>query len=160
MIFPDSIHTMQNSAEMIRFNKKIEKRLLMRYPAIDGVVVAVRPHTEIHGYMIDISLGGLSFRYIDSSLEGQSSSELTILVSAPRFCLDRIPYRTVADFEVPAEFSFSSIRIRRRCVEFGQLNERQRHAIEELILTCSLLNTGRHGNRTPVPNVCARSQPI
>ena len=145
---------------MIRINKRIEKRLLMRYPAIDGVVVAVRPHTEIHGYMIDISLGGLSFRYVDSSIEKNSSSELTILISTPRFCLDHIPYRTVADFEMPAEFSFSSIRIRRRCVEFGQLNERQHHAIEELILNCSLLNSGRHGDRAPAPNVCVRPQHV
>ncbi len=158
MNIPDLIQTMHSSAEKVRFNDNMEKRLLMRYPAIDGVVVAARPHTEIHGYMIDISLGGLSFRYIDSSLEKQSSSELTILISSPRFCLDRIPYRTVADFEMPAEFSFSSIRIRRRCVKFGQLNERQHHAIEELILTCSLLDAGRHPNRTPTPNVCVRSQ--
>ena len=136
---------MAQQSEMIQFNHKIEKRLLMRYPATDGIVVAVRPHTKILGYMIDISLGGLSFRYIESSLDEQPSSELTILQSSPRFCLDRIPYHTVADFEIPAEFSFSSIRIRRRCVEFGSLSERQRQAIEDLILTCSLLKTRRHG---------------
>jgi len=136
-------------AEMIQFHNTMEKRLLMRYPAIDGVVVAVRPHAEILGYMIDVSLGGLSFRYVDSSLDEKPSSELTILVSAPRLCLDRIPYRTVADFELPPEYSFSSIRVRRRCVEFGQLNEQQRHAVEELILTCSHLNIRLHGNRRP-----------
>ena len=130
----------------------------MRYPAMDGVVVAVRPHTEILGYMIDVSLGGLSFRYIDSSLDEKSSSELTILVSAPRLCLDRIPYRTVNDFALPAEFSFSSIRIRRRCVEFGQLNVQQRHALEELILTCSHLNTRLHGNCKPILKGYVRPQ--
>ena len=116
----------------------IEKRQIIRYPAIDGVVVAVRPYTDIHGYMIDLSLAGLSFRYIDSILDPKSSSELTILVPSARLHLDRIPYRTVADFSLPAEFAFSSIRTRRRCVEFGRLDAQQRHAIEKLILTCSI----------------------
>ena len=139
---------------MIQYNQKIEKRLLMRYPAIDGIVVAVRPHKEILGYMIDISLGGLSFRYIEAALDKPSSNELTILVSSPRFCLDRIPYQTVADFEIPAEFSFSSIRIRRRCVEFGPLNGEQHRAIEDLILTCSLLSSRPNENRPPAPKSC------
>ena len=130
----------------------------MRYPAIDGVVVAVQPHTEILGYMIDISLGGLSFRYVDSSQEEASSAELTILVTEPRLCLDRIPFRTVNDFELPVEFSFSSIRTRRRCVKFGRMSLLQHHAIEELVLTCSNLDTQPYVNCPPKLKICARSQ--
>lgn len=115
-----------------------EKRKIIRYPVIDGVVVAVRPYTEIHGYMIDLSLSGLSFRYIDSSPIQKPSSELTILVSSAQLHLDHIPYRTVADFSLPAEFAFSSIRTRRRCVEFGRLDAQQLIAVEKLILTCSI----------------------
>ena len=130
----------------------------MRYPAIDGVVVAVQPHTEVLGYMIDISLGGLSFRYVDSSQKEASSTELTILVTEPRLCLDRIPFRTVADFELPVEFSFSSIRTRRRCVKFGRMNLLQRNAIEELVLTCSHLDTKPYVNCPPKPKI--RTRPI
>lgn len=146
------------TTDMIPLRNQFDKRLLMRYPAIDGVVVAVRPHTEILGYMIDISLGGLSFRYIDTSLANESSSELTILVTEPRLCLDRIPFRTVADFELPVEFSFSSIRTRRRCVEFGQMTLQQRYAIEDLVRRCSFLDTKFYVNSTPDAKVCVRSQ--
>ena len=130
----------------------------MRYPAIDGVDVAVKPYTEILGYMIDISLGGLSFRYIDASNVKDTSTELTILVSEPRLCLDRIPFRTVADFELPVEFSFSSIRTRRRCVKFGRMSLLQRHAIEKLVLTCTHLDPKPYVNCPPRPRVCRRTQ--
>ena len=130
----------------------------MRYPVIDGVVVAIKPYTEILGYMIDISLGGLSFRYIDASSEKDTSTELTILVSEPRLCLDRIPFRTVADFELPVEFSFSSIRTRRRCVKFGRMSLLQRHAIEKIVLTCSHLESKPYVNYPPKPRICAQTQ--
>ena len=143
---------------MIDIHPDSEKRLLMRYPALDGVVVAVKPYTEILGYMIDISLGGLSFRYIGASSEKDTSTELTILVSKPRLCLDRIPFRTVADFELPVEFSFSSIRTRRRCVKFGRMSLLQRHGIEKLVLTCSHLESKPYVNCPPKPRVCSRTQ--
>jgi hypothetical protein len=143
---------------MIHFNSHSEKRLLMRYPAIDGVVVAVEPYTEILGYMIDISLGGLSFRYVDASHEKDTSTELTILVTEPRLCLDRIPYLTVADFELPVEFSFSSIRTRRRCVKFDRMSLLQHHAIEKLVMTCSHLYPKPYVNCPPKPRVCIRTQ--
>jgi hypothetical protein len=38
------------------------------------------------------------------------------------------------------------------------LNVRQRHAIEELILTCSHLNIKLHANCSPTLNPCVRPQ--
>ena len=93
--------------------------------------------------MIDISLDGLSFQYIDSALAAKHrpSSELMILLTKPRFLLDRIPYRTVTDFELANEFSFSSIPIRRRCVEFELMSLDKRSQLEDFILYCSMMNS-------------------
>lgn len=127
----------------MRSKEKHEQRQHTRFPAIEGVIVALKPHAEILGQMIDISLSGLSFQYIDSALalKQSPSSELMILLTKPRFFLDRIPYRTVADFELANEFSFSSIPIRRRCVEFEVMSLDKRSQLEDFILYCSMMNS-------------------
>ncbi len=128
---------------IIRSKEKHEQRQHARFPALEGAIVALKPHAEILGQMIDISLSGLSFQYIDSALTlNQSpSSELIILMTKPRFFLDRIPYRTVADFELANEFSFSSIPVRRRCVEFEVMSLDKRSQLEDFILYCSMMNS-------------------
>jgi hypothetical protein len=134
----------QKGARMLmRANKKQEQRRHARFPALEGMIVALKPHAEILGQMIDISLSGLSFQYIDSTLtlKQRPSSELMILQSKPRLFLDRIPYRTVADFQLANEFSFSSIPVRRRCVEFEVMSLDKRSQLEDFILYCSMMNS-------------------
>jgi hypothetical protein len=130
---------------MTRLDQKMEQRTHKRYPGVEGAIVAVRPRAEILGQMIDVGLGGLSFQYIDSAIDESPSDELTILMSAPRLYLDRVPYRTVADFPLPQEFSFSSIPLRRRCVAFGHLSPAKRDGIKQLILYCSLIKPRHWG---------------
>ncbi len=134
---------------MIKVTVDMDKRAYKRYPGVEGAIVAVRPQAEILGQMIDVGLGGLSFQYIDSAIDESPSVELTILMSVPRLYVDRIPYRTVADFALPQEFSFSSIPVRRRCVAFGRLTPAKSDAIKQLILYCSLLKP--RFNRYPRP---------
>ncbi|MEJ2473608.1 MAG: PilZ domain-containing protein [Desulfobacterales bacterium] len=124
---------------MIRLNLKMNRRKHKRYPGVEGAIVAVRPQAEILGQMIDVGLGGLSFQYIDSAIDESPSDELTILMSSPRLYLDRIPYRTVADFALPQEFSFSAIPVRRRCVAFDHLTPEKCDGIKQLILYCTLI---------------------
>ena len=128
---------------LMRSNDRQEQRRHARFPAMEGVIVALKPHADILGQMIDISLDGLSFQYIDSALAAKHrpSSELMILLTKPRFLLDRIPYRTVTDFELANEFSFSSIPIRRRCVEFELMSLDKRSQLEDFILYCSMMNS-------------------
>jgi hypothetical protein len=123
--------------------EKLEQRRHARFPALEGVIVALKPHAEILGQMIDISLSGLSFQYIDSTLalKQSRSAELMILLTKPRFSIDRIPYHTIADFELANEFSFSSIPLRRRCVEFGVMSLDKRSQLEDFILYCSMMNS-------------------
>ena len=118
-----------------------EKRQHMRYPALDGAIVALNPKAEILGQIIDIGLGGLSFRYIDTEVESPPSEELLILQNKPRFFLENIPYRTVTDKELPNEFIFSAVSVRRMGVEFGNLTDTQRTQLEDFILYCSISNS-------------------
>lgn len=118
-----------------------ERRRHLRYPALDGVIVALNPKADILGQMIDIGLGGLSFRYIDAEVETTPSNQLLILLNKPRFYLENIPYRTVADHELPNEFIFSAVSVRRMGVEFGDLTSAQRTQLEDFILYCSIINS-------------------
>ena len=118
-----------------------EKRQHMRYPALDGAIVALNPKAEILGQIIDIGLGGLSFRYIDTEVETPTSKELLILLNKPRFFLENLPYRTVTDKELPNEFIFSAVSVRRMGVEFGDLSDAQRTQLEDFILYCSISNS-------------------
>ena len=119
----------------------LEKRKHLRYPALDGVIVALNPKAEILGQMIDIGLGGLSFRYIDTEVESPPSHELLILLNKPRFYLENIPFRTVTDHELPNEFIFSAVSVRRMGVAFGDLTTAQRTQLEDFILYCSIINS-------------------
>ena len=118
-----------------------EKRQHMRYPALDGAIVALNPKAEILGQIIDIGLGGLSFRYIDTEVEAPPSQELLILLNKPRFFLENLPYRKVTDKELPNEFIFSAVSVRRMGVEFGNLTDTQRTQLEDFILYCSISNS-------------------
>lgn len=119
----------------------LEKRRYQRYPALDGVIVALNPKAEILGQMIDIGLGGLSFRYIDTDVETPPSKDLLILLNKPRFYLENLPYRAVTDYELPNEFIFSAVSVRRMGVEFGNLTSAQRTQLEDFILYCSIINS-------------------
>jgi hypothetical protein len=96
-----------------------------------------------------VGQGGLAFQYIDSGIDARDSGELTLLMPATRFYLDRIPFRTVSDFPLPHELSFSSIPVRRRCVAFGHLNPEKRDGIKQLILFCTLIKPRYYGLPRP-----------
>ena len=119
----------------------LEKRRHVRYPALDGVIVALNPKAEILGQMIDVGLGGLSFRYIEPEIDPSPSHELLILLNKPRFYLQSLPYRMVNDYELPNEFIFSAVTVRRMGVEFGNLTAAQRTQLEDFILYCSIINS-------------------
>ena len=112
----------------------LEKRKYHRYPAREGAIVAFKPHARLLGQMIDISLGGLAFRYIESEEQPDQPIELIILVAHHSFRLDKVPFKTVYDHEIIDHIAFSSIKMRRCNVEFGNLSEIQISAVQDFIM--------------------------
>ena len=136
-----------------------DQRKFARYPAMQGTIVALQPSAEILGQMIDISLRGLSFRYIDTGSTDDNSCELVILMAKPQFHLDRLPFRSVADFELPNEFSFSTIPVRRRCISFKPLNPTQQTKLEDFIQFCSIMSQQNNWPTTVTPEPKPAPQP-
>ncbi len=98
-----------------------ERRKDKRFKARDGAVAVVGGDTYLVGSVIDLSIKGLSFRYIDDGKKKDNASELAIIVTGQGFYLRMIPVSTVYDIKEKSKVSFISIKMRRRGVQFGRL---------------------------------------
>jgi hypothetical protein len=85
------------------------------------------------GHIIDISPGGLAFRYVASTAQTKGPSRLRILVTDRSFCLEEIPFRTVWDLAMPGEFSLGPITLRYCGVQFQDLTKRCKTAVRDFI---------------------------
>ena len=112
----------------------VERRKHKRFRAEDGAYAAVRPQYDKIGQIIDVSRGGLAFRYLASESEEDASSELDIFLIGDDFHLDKLPFKTVSDEEIPEKLSPGSQTMRRCGVQFGKLTQIQAIKLEEFIL--------------------------
>jgi hypothetical protein len=110
-----------------------ERRRQKRFKVAEGVFAALVDQESKLGQIKDISVHGLSFRYIDSSEKIENAKELKIIVGHQGLYLDKVPFKKVSDFEIESEFSFSSIKMRQVGLEFGKLTSEQRTKLNRFI---------------------------
>lgn len=111
---------------MARGEKKSERRAFQRIPIAGGAVV----FNEVNiGEVIDISLGGLSFRTVDDGAWTGDDYALNLLCGNDGFSLDQLPCRTVADFVISRDMVPVTQIERRVCVEFGSLAPEQQEKL-------------------------------
>ena len=69
---------------MVGRKRTIERRRHKRYKAVEGAYAAISPHSHKLGQVIDISMGGLSFKYIDTTSDDadfqQTPEEMSVQV--------------------------------------------------------------------------------
>ena len=123
MVAAEGLHWGFKDIKVIR-SEIIERRKNRRFRAHEGTFVSRR--TDVHKFwqIIDISKGGLSFRYIPFREDLKRSTELDILTRDTLFSLEKMPFRTVSDSEI-ADGSISSYTLRRHGVQFGALTPSQ-----------------------------------
>ena len=113
---------------MVGRKRTVERRKNRRYKAVEGAYAAISPNSHKLGQIIDISMGGLSFKYIDTSSD-ESDTEITseesIFLSSMGYYVGDLPFKTVSDYEVTNAPSFSSMKIRKRHVQFTDLTFKQ-----------------------------------
>ena len=101
-----------------------EKRKDMRLKAREGAFAVPEFDAGVPGQIIDISMGGLAFRYMANGKRTSGSFLLDILISNDIFYLKKVPVITVSDFyEIDEEMLFSVILMRRCGVRFGDLTQ-------------------------------------
>lgn len=110
-----------------------EKRKHMRLAAGGNAFALVKNGVNKVGQLIDVSRGGLSFKYFSDEPISGSPPRLDVFVPGHKFLWVEIPHRTVRELDLPSEVPFSSIRMRRRCVAFGPMTEGHLLRLEVLI---------------------------
>ncbi|MFP4037622.1 MAG: PilZ domain-containing protein [Desulfobacteraceae bacterium] len=113
-----------------------DRRRHLRFPAPERAVAVERNSNKL-GQIQDISMGGLSFRYIDAEGGlGSSGSLMDIVDTESGFYLKEIPFEIVADFLVDDLPSFSALPVRQCSVRFGELKDAQRSLLEAFLSRC------------------------
>lgn len=112
----------------------VERRSHKRFQAEDGAYAAVRPQYDKIGQIIDVSRGGLAFRYLASGSHEDESFEMDIFLIGDGFHLDKVPFKTVLDQEIPKRLCPGPQTMRRCGVQFGELTQMQALELEEFIL--------------------------
>ena len=113
---------------MVGRKRTVERRKNKRYKAVEGAYVAVSPYSHKLGQIIDISMGGLAFKYIDTSNDDTQNNrflEETIFLSSIGYYVGDLPFKTISDYEVTNALSFSSMKVRKRHVRFTDLSFKQ-----------------------------------
>ncbi len=113
---------------MVGRKRTIERRKNKRYKAVEGAYAAISPNSHKLGQIIDISMGGLSFKYIDTSNgdnESETKPEEAVFLSSMGYYVGDLPFQTIADYEVTNTPSFSSMKVRKRHVKFSDLSFKQ-----------------------------------
>lgn len=85
------------------------------------------------GQVLDISLGGVSVKYLSTAKQEGQCSEIKIFGSNGRFIhVDKLPCHVVYDVEIP-EGSWNQISCRRCGVQFDNLNVRHLSMLQDFI---------------------------
>jgi len=113
---------------MVGRKRTIERRKHKRYKAVEGAYAAISPNSNKLGQIIDISMGGLCFKYISTdnkSEEPVDRNQESIFLSSMGYYVGELPFQTVADYEITDTPSFSSMKVRKRHVKFTDLTFKQ-----------------------------------
>jgi hypothetical protein len=113
---------------MMSIKRTVERRKNKRYKAIEGAYVAISPNSQKLGQIIDISMGGVCFKYIDTSNDGQSDGtqqEDSIFLSTVGYYSGNLPIKIVGDYAVTNATSFSSMKVKKMHIQFTDFSVKQ-----------------------------------
>ena len=115
-------------------NSKItEKRKHRRFQVKDNAFVELDVKPIIIGQLIDISRGGLAFRYAANYTPPSDLLELNIYSLSNGFSLEKVHVHTILDNLIRSESSFNLTKMRRRNVEFLEVNKNQKSQLSYFI---------------------------
>ena len=117
---------------MTKGKEGVERRKHKRFEVPIGAFVAFRPRDTRLGEIIDISAGGLAFRYLATKEPLNGSCKLKIFPTEGDSYLNDVLFKTITDFGT-YEIPFTSITMRRSGVQFGELTDNQMSQLQRFI---------------------------
>ncbi len=109
---------------------KKERRKFVRFRPKDGTM-AVNHHAL--GPVMNISMGGLSFRYMGEDETKPVSDLLGIFLGSDDVLIEKIPTKVISDKLVSQGSTFMKTSTRQRSIEFTKLTQSQRSSLKEFI---------------------------
>lgn len=118
---------------MNAYNESKERRQYTRFLTKGGTVIALNAN---FGELIDISFGGLSFRYLgkDEWPNDMAEGEGMFFGDDDSFW-SNVPLKTVSDDALDNEEYAASKQVRRHSMAFGELTPQQMHQLMDFIQT-------------------------
>ncbi|MCK5097086.1 MAG: PilZ domain-containing protein [Desulfobacteraceae bacterium] len=110
---------------------KLERRKHKRYSIKDGSYATISPESKKLGQIVDISMGGLAFKYIDIKPDIRKGINIqeTLFLSSMGYYVGDIDFKTIADYEASdyeiPNTSSNTMKIRMRHVQFKDLQLKQ-----------------------------------
>ncbi len=101
-------------------------------------MAAYRSKPTKFGRINEISMGGLSFRYIAGEVQSNQSLVLDIVLSVCGFYLGSLTFKSIADVEMADDFPVVSIKMRCHRVQFEGLVPDQVSKLDYLIRNFSV----------------------
>ncbi len=128
---------MTNKKEFVEYRK--DERIKVKAGAI--VTITIGENTSDNfaskyiqkGQIINISKGGLAFRYADRNGESNEPFELDIIFSQNIISviyLKDVPFKTVWVSHEDSKPSFSHLKIKQRGIQFGELMPHQKNRLD------------------------------
>lgn len=111
--------------------ERVERRRHQRFQVPSSAFAGLGPYFGKVGRILDLSMGGLAFRYIGLE-EPNGSTYIDVFMDDLDFYLRSLPFKTISDFPVVTDGT-TTMALRRRGVRFGKLTPQQRAALEDFI---------------------------
>lgn len=118
---------------MQQTNVFVERRKHTRFQLKPGAYAVLSPNLIKLGQIIDISLGGLAFRYIRYGTSEIDHPDNGVLLYGKNMYVDRIPFVIVADVKLSNPGIFSSVLMNKYSIQFKRLNNEQKNQLESFI---------------------------
>ncbi len=118
---------------MLNSNKIIERRSQERYQVQQGIYALLKNGSSKLGQIINISTGGLAFKYINHEKQIGEPVEVDIFISGNGYFLKGLPCKKISDIHIDNFVPFSTFEMRQLGVQFGAMHNGQADQLEAFI---------------------------
>jgi c-di-GMP-binding flagellar brake protein YcgR len=125
---------------MIPNRERVDRRKHKRYQVPTNSYTSLGSDDPVLGQIIEISMGGIAFRYMGGG-KLPDESHLDIFLTEGDLCLRGVPFKTVSDFKIPNTVLCKTVEpippsfrtMRRSGLQFGELTPDQKVQLERFI---------------------------